>query len=48
LDAREIFLGRSCWTQVDAQVGVCHLRKWEGLRPMTTGPPEYIAHSLVT
>jgi hypothetical protein len=27
-----------CQTQVGAQVGAGHLRKWEGLCPMTTGP----------
>jgi hypothetical protein len=35
-------------TQVDAQLGASHLRKWEGLRPMTTGPHKLATHTSVT
>jgi hypothetical protein len=34
--------------QVGRQVGAGHLRKWEGLRLMTTGTPEHAAHLSVT
>jgi hypothetical protein len=34
--------------QVGAQVGAGHLRKWEGLRPMTIGPPKHMAHPSLT
>jgi hypothetical protein len=40
--------GPICQMQVGAQVGADHLRKWEGLRPMTTGPPDHMAHSSLT
>jgi hypothetical protein len=34
--------------QVDVQVAYHAACKWEGLRPMTTGPSEHMAHSSLT
>jgi hypothetical protein len=43
-----IFLTDKRGPQVGVQVGAGHLRKWEGLRPMTTGPLERASHMSLT